>query len=106
MKEAQGATAAEAAKLAELQQRLDGIEAERAAAQDALAASRQEAATAQEQLSETRKQVGCCSGWRVCIGRKQHQLSWCCLTHSTLCPDTACRYSSGCVGDDCARSAR
>jgi hypothetical protein len=62
LKEAQGATAAEAAKLAELQQRLDGVEAERSAAQDALAASRQEAATAQEQLAEARKQVRCCSG--------------------------------------------
>ncbi len=62
LKEAQGATAAEAAKLAELQQRLDGVEAERVAAQDALAASRQEAAAAQEQLAEARKQVRCCSG--------------------------------------------
>lgn len=62
LKEAQGATAAEAAKLAELQQRLDGVEAERSAAQDALAASRQEAATAQDQLAEARKQVRCCSG--------------------------------------------
>lgn len=57
LKEAEGATAAEAAKLAALQERLDGAAAERDSAHEALAASRQEAATAQEQLAEARKQV-------------------------------------------------
>lgn len=59
LKEAEVATAAEAAKLAALQEQLEGAAAERDSAHAALAASRQEAAAAQEQLADARKQVSC-----------------------------------------------
>jgi multidrug efflux pump subunit AcrA (membrane-fusion protein) len=101
LKEAQGAAAAEAAKLAELQQRLDGVEAERVAAQDALAASRQEAAMAQEQLAEARKQVRCCGGRD---GNEAASSVWCCCTHiMPIGSHTASGRSIRLADCDCAR---